>query len=127
MLEAPKAAPGSNAKRCSIGCSGAELRSKPPSEPTPEPRPISSIAGMMARGTMEGAVGSIDGALERTAEETFGFCDVPDAAAAKLAMGRALIRAWRMEARGEACTNCQPREEPSVFAAFTLTLESYGG
>src|SRR5258708_38968511 len=65
MPDAPKAAPdsiedsepGGNAKRCSTGWNGAPVRSKPPSEPTPLPRPISSIAGMMARGTMDGAVG----------------------------------------------------------------------
>src|ERR1051325_2875577 len=42
--------PDSKAKRCSIGCIGAEERSKPPSEPPPLPSPISSIGGITARG-----------------------------------------------------------------------------
>src|SRR5712664_2031881 len=94
-------APGGNAKRCSTGWNGAPVRSKPPSEPTPLPRPISSMAGMMARGTMDGAVGFIDEALDREAVAAFAFCDEPEAAAAaaKLAMGRTVIRAWRMESR----------------------------
>src|SRR5882757_9857211 len=103
MPDAPKtapdsvedSAPGGNAKRCSTGWNGAPVRSNPPSEPTPLPRPISSIAGMMARGTMEGAVGSIDGAFDKEAVAAFTFCDAPDAAAAaaKLAMGRTVISA----------------------------------
>src|ERR1700740_905067 len=107
-LGAPKTAPDSievsepagNVKRCSTGCSGAPVRSKPPSEPTPLPRPISSIAGMTARGTLEGAVGSIEGACDNDPAEAFAFwADAADAA--KLAIGRALIRALRMESRGK--------------------------
>src|SRR5712675_2499883 len=100
-------APGGNAKRCSTGWNGAPVRSKPPSEPTPLPRPISSIAGLMARGTMDGAVGSIDGAFDKEAVAGFVCCDAPEAAAAaaKLAIGRTVIRAWRMESRVKSCTN----------------------
>src|SRR5260370_42128066 len=90
-LGAPKTAPDSiegsepagNAKRCSTGCTGAPLRSKPPSEPTPLPRPISSIAGITARGTLEGSVGSIKGAFDNDPAEAFAFCAaMPDATAA---------------------------------------------
>src|SRR6267142_4335273 len=111
-------APGGNAKRCSTGWNGAPVRSKPPSQPTPLPKPISSIAGMMARGTMEGAVGSIDGAFEKEAVAAFTFCDAPDAAAAaaKLAIGRTVTRAWRMESRVKSCTNCERRKRTSILA-----------
>src|SRR5262249_43096355 len=51
---APKAAPGSKENRCGTGWRGAEVRSKPPSEPTPEPKPSSSNAGITARGTKDG-------------------------------------------------------------------------
>src|SRR5258705_1667145 len=71
-------APGGNAKRCSTGWNGAPVRSKPPSQPTPLPKPISSIAGMMARGTMDGAVGSIDGALDREAVAGISVFRAPD-------------------------------------------------
>src|SRR6202043_527936 len=90
-LVTPVATPGSKLKRCSTGWKGAPVKSKPPSEPTPEPRLISSMSGMMARGTMDGAVGSIDGACDRLAPDAFTFCEDAAAAAAKLAMGRAPI------------------------------------
>jgi len=54
---APNAVPEVKGIRCSTGCIGAEVRSKPPSEPTPEPRPISSMGGMIARGTADSAAG----------------------------------------------------------------------
>src|SRR6266849_6255019 len=114
--------PGGNAKRCSTGWKGAPVRSKPPSEPTPLPRPISSIAGMMARGTMDGAVGSIDGAFDSDAP--LAFCDDAAAAAAKLAIGRTAIRAWRMESRVKSCTNWERRKRTSILAGCTLTLTS---
>src|SRR5712671_5387082 len=119
-------APGGNAKRCSTGWNGAPVRSKPPSEPTPLPRPISSIAGMTARGTMDGAVGSIDGAFDKEAVAAFVFCDAPEAAAAaaKLAIGRTVIRAWRMESRVKSWTNCERRKRTSILAGCTLTSTS---
>src|SRR5260370_1299217 len=48
---APNTTPDVNGIRCSPGRIGAPVRSYPPSEPTPEPTPISSIGGIMARGT----------------------------------------------------------------------------
>jgi len=41
--------PEVNGIRCSTGCIGAEVRSKPPSEPTPEARPISSTGEGLQR------------------------------------------------------------------------------
>src|SRR4029077_163744 len=97
--------PGLNAKRCSTGGIGAEERSKPPSEPTPLPRPTSSMCGITACGMPEPAGAAVIGASEEPApvqEEglVWGRCGtVVPVATAKLAMGRALINAWRIASR----------------------------
>src|SRR5262249_9169825 len=140
---APKAAPGSKENRCGTGCIGAEVRSKPPSEPTPEPKPISSIAGISARGTMDApSTGTAPGDM-LTASASAGSVpkvdpgDPPEgcpadpapapAAAAKLAIGRAPISAWRIASRVKSCTNCERRKRTSIFAGCTLTsTSSYG-
>src|SRR5579862_9592720 len=47
---APKVEADSKENRCATGRSGAPVSSKPPSEPTPEPMPTSSSAGIFACG-----------------------------------------------------------------------------
>src|SRR5580704_18539547 len=47
---APKVEADSKEKRCATGRSGAPVNSNPPSEPTPEPMPTSSSAGIFACG-----------------------------------------------------------------------------
>src|SRR4051794_17114205 len=121
---APIAKPGSKEKRCAMGCSGAEVRSKPPSDPTPDPRPTSSMPGIIARGTSEDpSAGTLPGEAvtpsakagnvpnEEPGEAFEPFAEFPapviaPAAAAKLAIGRVLINAWRMASRVKSCTNC---------------------
>src|SRR5207248_10119381 len=83
-----------NEKRCATGCCGAEDKSNPPSEPTPLPSPISSIAGITARGIPESRGAGVIGPSEEDAaieaeEFVCGCCGarVP-AATAKLAIGR---------------------------------------
>src|SRR5438270_12451664 len=108
---APIVKPGSKEKRCAIGCSGAEVKSKPPSDPAPEPRPTSSMPGIIARGTSEDpSAGALPGETvtasakagkvpnEEPGEAFEPFAKFPapvpaPAAAAKLAMGRVLISA----------------------------------
>ena len=49
------------------------------------------------------------------------------AAAAKLAIGRAPISAWRIASRAKSCTNCDRRKRTSIFAGCTFTsTSSYG-
>jgi hypothetical protein len=81
---------------------------------------------MMARGTTEGANGSSEVAVESGAPAALAFCGaMPEAAAAaKLAMGRALINAWRMASRVKSWTNCERRKRTSIFAGCTLTSTS---
>src|SRR6476660_4775067 len=87
--------PAGKAKRCSTGRSGSEVRAKPPFEPTPEPTPISSIAGMIARGTPEAAAAP-KAAGEKVDAAGGEPAGIAAAAAAKLGTGRTLISAWRM-------------------------------
>src|ERR1700744_3971164 len=49
-IAAPKVDADSKEKRWATGRSGAPVSSKPPSEPTPEPRPTSASVGMFACG-----------------------------------------------------------------------------
>ena len=104
-LPAANDEPGSNVKRCSPGCHGVGERSKPPSEPTPLPRPISSIGGITARGMPAPTGAGVMEAREEAGpvhwEELPGVWSgvaVP-AATAKLAIGRAFISACRMASR----------------------------
>src|SRR5260370_36630012 len=89
---APNAVPEVNGMRCSTGRIGAAVRSNPPSEPTPEPTPISSIGGITARGTPDSTgAGVIPPGNDPFADP--GNCGAADAAAAKHAIGRAPINA----------------------------------
>ena len=86
----PNAVPELNGMRCSIGRIGAIVKSNPPSEPTPEPRPISSIGGITARGTADSADAIPPGNVAFVRAEV---CGVAVAALAKLAIGRAPMTA----------------------------------
>ena len=120
---APNAVPDVNGIRCSTGRIGATVRSNPPSEPTPEPTPISSIGGMIARGTPDstgaGVIPPENGPFPKPV-----VCGTAAAAAAKLAMGRAPINAWRIASRAKSWTNCERRKRTSIFAGCTLTSTS---
>src|SRR5205823_8446759 len=96
-IAVPKAAPELKGMRCSTGCIGAFERSKPPSDPTPEPSPKSSIGGMIARGTPESAgAGVIPPGSAPFPKPGAGPTALVEAADAKLAIGRTLISAWRI-------------------------------
>src|SRR5262249_6561961 len=95
---APAAVPDANGIRCSTGCIGAFERSKPPSEPTPEPSPKSSIGGITARGIPDpSGAGVIPPKYAPLLHP--GVTEEAPAAVAKLGTGRAPISAWRIVLR----------------------------
>src|SRR6266851_3639206 len=120
----PNAVPELNGMRCSIGRIGAIVKSNPPSEPTPEPRPISSIGGITARGTADSAGAIPPGNVAFVRAEV---CGVAVAALAKLAIGRAPMTAWRIASRARSWTKVCRRKRTSIIAGCTLTSTSpYG-
>ena len=125
----PNALPAPKGIRCSTGCIGAFERPNPPSEPTPEPSPMSSIGGITGRGTANPAGAGVIPPESAPFPKPAAACGagLVAAAAAKLAMGRALISACRIVSRVKSCTNCERRKRTSIFAGCTLTsTSSYG-
>ena len=126
-MPAPNEVPDVNGIRCSTARICAPVRSKPPpdpkSEPTPEPKPISSIGGMIARGTPDSTGAGVI-PPDSAPFPAPAVCGAAAARAAKLAIGRALISAWRIASRVKSWTNCERRKRTSIFAGCTLTSTS---
>src|SRR5207249_11696272 len=97
---------------------GAPVRSKPPSEATPEPSPICSIGGMVPRGTLD-PPGAQMLPLEYSPfpKPADGGAATVVAAVAKLAIGRALMSDWRIDRKS---TRLNSSHVSISYAVFCL-------